>query len=63
MKMIKANKDKVEITGSPELVAAEMIAVIKEFVIWQAVNGDGPAREIEKAGIELYETWKNREES
>lgn len=61
--MIKANKDKVEITGSPELAAAEMIAIIKEFVIWQAVNGDGPAREIEKAGIELYEAWKHAEES
>lgn len=61
--MIKANKDKVEITGSPEQVAAEMIAIMHEFVIWQVVNGDGPASEIEKAGIKLYETWKNREES
>lgn len=61
--MIKANKDKVEISGSPEQVAAEMIAIINEFVIWQVVNGDGPVREIEKAGIELYEAWKNREES
>ena len=61
--MIKANKDKVEISGSPELVAAEMIAIMHEFVIWQAVNGDGPASEIEKAGIKLYEAWKNREES
>ena len=28
MKMIKANKDKVEIYGSPEQVAAEMIAIL-----------------------------------
>lgn len=61
--MIKANKDKVEIYGSPELVAAEMIAIINKFVIWQAVNGDGPAREIYKAGIELYEACKHAEES
>ena len=61
--MIKANKDKVEISGSPELVAAEMIAIINEFVMWQIVNGDGPVSEIEKVGIELYEAWKNREES
>jgi len=61
--MIKANKDKVEISGSPELVAAEMIAIINEFVMWQIVNGDGPVREIEKAGIELYETWKHGGES
>ena len=61
--MIKANKDKVEITGSPELVAAEMIAIINEFVMWQVVNSDGPVSEIEKVGIKLYEAWKNREES
>lgn len=61
--MIKANKDKVEISGSPEQVAAEMIAIMHEFVMWQVVNGDGPVSEIEKAGIELYEAWKNREES
>lgn len=61
--MIKANKNKVEISGSPGLVAAEMIAIINEFVMWQVVNGDGPVSEIEKVGIKLYEAWKNREES
>jgi len=58
--MIKANKDKVVITGSPELVTAEMIAIMHEFVMWQALNSGGPARE---AGIELYESWKHGGES
>lgn len=58
--MIKANKDKVEIYGSPEQVAAEMIAILDEFVMWQTLNGGGPAREV---GIKLYEAWKHAEEN
>lgn len=58
--MIKANKDKVEISGSPEQVAAEMIAIMHEFVMWQALNSGGPERE---AGIKLYEAWKRGEEN
>ena len=58
--MIEANKDKVKFTGSPELVTAEMIAIMHEFVMWQALNSGGPARE---AGIKLYEAWKRGEEN
>lgn len=61
--MIKANKDKVEISGSPEQVSAELIAITNEFVMWIILNSDRSASEVEKAAIELYEAWKNREES
>ena len=60
MKMIKANKDKVEITGSSELVAAEMIAIMNEFVVWETINGGGPSCEV---AIKLYEAWKRGEEN
>lgn len=36
------------------------VAIMHGFVMWQALNSGGPARE---AGIELYESWKHGGES
>lgn len=61
--MIKAKKNKVKFSGSVEVVAAEMIAILHEFVVWEALNSLKPAVELKKDANELYTAWKNREEN
>lgn len=63
MKRIKANKDKVEISGSPEQVAADMIAIIYEFVAWENINSEVAGSEVQNVTTSLYETWKHAEEN
>lgn len=63
MKRIKANKDKVEISGSPEQVAADMIAIIYEFVTWENINSEVAGSEVQNVTTSLYETWKHAEEN
>ncbi len=63
MKRIKANKDKVEISGSPEQVAADMIAIIYEFVAWENINSEVAGSEVQNVTTSLYETWKHGGES
>lgn len=61
--MIKAKKDKVEISGSPEQVAAEMIAIVYEFVAWENVNSEVAGSELQNIATGLYEIWKHGGES
>lgn len=59
MRMIKADKGTVEIKGSAEVVAAEMIAIINDFVAWANINSELPGSELQNLAISLYETWKH----
>lgn len=61
--MIKADKGNVEISGSVETVAAEMIAILHEFVVWERLHSEKPAVEVEQAATALYEAWTHESTS